>query len=97
MRKRRPADEIVKLEREIKDLKSLNRSLQRQLKTRGRKYKPEQSSEEIIKEEFNDKNKCQKCGKGERQIIELGPRQLITCTICDYKETVKLNIKKEKE
>ena len=88
-------DEVIKLEREIKELKSLNRSLQRQLKTRERKYKPEQDQDEIIKEDYEMKTKCQKCGKGKKQLVDLGPRQLITCTVCDYRETLKQNVKKE--
>lgn len=88
-------DELVKLEREIKELKSLNRSLQRQLKNHDRKYKPEQDQDEIIKEEYDMKTKCRMCGKGKKQIVDLGPRQLITCTVCDYRETLKPNVKKE--
>lgn len=95
MRKKTPNDETSNLEKEIKELKSLNRSLQRQLKTRKRKYVPEENQEEIIKQEYEDKTKCSKCGKGNKQIVELGPRQLITCTVCDYKQTVKRNVKKE--
>jgi ribosomal protein S27E len=95
MSKKKPDDEIVKLEKEIKDLKSINRSLQRQVKTRLRKYKPESNQEDIIKEEYDSKIKCNKCGKGNKQLVDLGPRQLITCTVCDYKETLKPDVKKE--
>ena len=95
MSKKNPDDEIAKLEREIKDLKSINRSLQRQIKTRLRKYTPELNQEDIIKEEYDHKIKCSNCGKGNKQLVDLGPRKLITCTVCDYKETLKPNVKKE--
>jgi len=94
-KKKPPNEEVAQLEKEIKELKSLNRSLQRQLKTRQRKYKPDHNQEVIIKEDYDNKTKCPKCGKGNKQIVELGPRQLVTCTVCDYKETIKPNVKKE--
>jgi len=91
-------DNTEKLEKEIKELKSQVRSLQRQLKQKPHIVTDEEESKKdtLIKEEYNSKNKCIVCGKGELKISKLGPRTLATCSICDYRKVIK-NGKEEKE
>lgn len=95
MSKKQKPDEVTQLEKELKELKSINRSLMRQLKKHNREYKPEQEEEEI-QTQYKDTNKCDQCGKGEKLITKLGPRTLITCSLCDFRKAKKTNVE-EKE
>lgn len=98
-KKRQVEDEsltIERLEKEIKELKSVNKSLLRQLKKESRKYKPEfeeddNSSSAVVKEDETNKLRkiCTECGRGKIIETPLGSRTLIGCTICSYRKTVK--------
>ena len=93
MGKHKDEDIVEKLEKEIKELKSINRGLQKQLKKEQKKYKPEHTDEELFKEEIakTKKVKCAECGRGEVQETKLGPRILIACTVCSYRKSLKHN------
>lgn len=89
-RKNEQNDDIERLEQEIKRLKSENRHLHKELKRSNKKYKPEHDQEELIKEDHKHKpDICEQCGKGKLAIVELGPRKLISCDVCDYRKTLK--------
>lgn len=95
MSKKQKPDEVTKLEKEVKELKSINRSLMRQLKKQNREYQPEQDKEEIIAEDYKKQNNCEQCGKGDKITTKLGPRVLITCSLCDFRKAKKTNVKEE--
>jgi predicted nuclease with TOPRIM domain len=89
-RKKGTDDEVEKLEQEINRLKSENRHLHKELKRSNKKYKPEHEQEDLIKEDHKEKlNICDNCGKGKLAIVELGPRKLVSCTVCEYRKTLK--------
>lgn len=95
MSKKQKPDEVTKLEKEVKELKSINRSLMRQLKKSNREHIPEQTKEEILTEEYEQKHNCEQCGKGQKIITKLGPRVLVTCSLCDFRKAKKTNVKEE--
>jgi hypothetical protein len=81
-------DVVHKLEKEIRELKSLNRSLQKRLKKLNKGYKAEEFDfEEKEKEDHrkDDSNKCPDCLKGHVVIIELGPRKQQGCNTCGWR------------
>jgi hypothetical protein len=89
-RKKGSDEEVEHLEQEIKRLKSENRHLHKELKRSNKKYNPEHTQEELMIEEHKEKEPvCENCGKGKLAIVELGPRKLISCTVCEYRKTLK--------
>jgi len=89
-RKKGTDDEVEKLEQEIKRLKSENRHLHKELKRSNKKYQPEHEQEDLIKKDHKEKlNICDNCGKGKLAIVELGPRKLVRCNVCEYRKTLK--------
>lgn len=38
---------------------------------------------------------CDECGKGEIKVLDLGNKQVITCTICDHRKVI-TNVKEKK-
>lgn len=86
-------DYIEKLEKEIRELKSINRSLMKQLKKQSkgvnrRDYKEyDRDEEDKVK-----KNQCFECGKGTIKVsLNIPGREIITCTICDHRKVRKLS------
>lgn len=71
------------------------KSLERQIKKLNREYKTEFNQDELIKEDLKperkqEKVKCSKCGKGNIEIVELGPRTLEICnTGCGHRKKIK--------
>lgn len=89
-RKKGTDDEVEHLEQEIKRLKSENRHLHKELKRSNKKYKPEHEQEDLIKQDQEEKQGiCESCGKGKLTVVELGPRQLVSCNVCEYRKTLK--------
>jgi predicted nucleic acid-binding Zn ribbon protein len=89
---REKLDELEQLQKEVKELRSINRSLEKEIKKSNKQYKPEFDSEVLLKEEVEDKrSKCPQCGKGHLISTELGPRKLVRCELCDYRLVNKLN------
>lgn len=84
-------DKLEQLEQEIRDLKSINRSLLKQLKKISRgihKEEYEEVLEEIQsgkKEELDSKRRCPECSRtGLRETIIAG-RRFESCSVCDYR------------
>jgi hypothetical protein len=89
-RKKENTDEIEQLEQEIKMLKCENRHLKKELKRSNKRYKPDHTQEDLIEEDHETKHGiCEQCGKGKLAVVELGPRKLISCSVCDYRKTLK--------
>ena len=89
-KQREVSEEVEQLQKEIKELRLINRSLEKEIKKSNKTYRPEYSSEDLVQEEFDKKHKCEQCGKGDLIVAELGPRRLIRCSICDYKIVKKI-------
>ena len=97
-RSKKQKTEVERLQDEIKELKSINKSLSRKIKEDNKKYKPENDKDKLLKEDFDEKNTCKNCGKGNITIIELGPKKIRTCSLkCGYREIIKDNAKEKKE
>ena len=88
-RKHRDSDEevIEQLQKEIRELKSINRSLMKRLKKVDREYHKALEEEEsprpkVKKEEFS----CTNCGKGHLVDNKSIPGRVFkSCTSCDYR------------
>lgn len=88
-RKKEDVDKLEQLERDNKSLRTLNRSLMRQLKKLNRDINFEELSEE---ETFEDipKNQCPQCTRGTIKEVDLGPRKFSRCEVCNYRtKTIK--------
>ena len=92
-KKRHEEDYIEKIEKELRELKSVNRSLMRRLKKVDRHFKP---SETLVEKERPDKkikdiapsNTCPKCSLNELKETKRGFRTFAECS-CGFKELVK--------
>jgi uncharacterized protein YegJ (DUF2314 family) len=84
----READKVEQLEKQVRELKNLNRSLMRQLKKLSKGTKFEEDEFEF-KDPGKVKNTCEHCGKGDIEITELGKAKFFRCLICDSKGRLK--------
>lgn len=93
-RKRNNEDELVEnLEQEVKELKSIVRHLQKELKKSNKAYK---ETKYIVDDEPNKavlSKTCPECFRGHLKEVVLGSvRMFIKCSDCDYRtKTVKIN------
>lgn len=91
--RKKTTDELEQLKAENRELKSINKSLMRQIRKLEKEYKTEFVQELLIKEDIEDKKpkaeKCSKCARGTIKTTELGPRSIQSCTICDFRRVVK--------
>lgn len=85
--KKRNIDELEQLKAENRELKSIVKSLQRQLKKVEKEFRAEFNQEDLIKEDLHTHiPRCKGCGKGKIKETALGElRTIISCTVCDYK------------
>lgn len=95
-RKKKEDDYITRLEKEIRELKSINRSLMKRLKKLDRNFKKvEDLEEELIEIYKNEEHKpkvqkCPECAKGTIIETNLGVRILKKCSeSCGWRQTVK--------
>lgn len=82
------------LQKEIKELKSINRHLERELKKYEQGKSPESKGskkrDKIIQEDFDEIDKCTNCGKGRITKTPIGPRTIIGCSNnCGYRSVLK--------
>lgn len=89
---KREQDEITRLEREIRELKSINRSLMKQLKKLAKGIHKEEIEEaldslETKKEEVevNKHKKCPNCARSSLIETDINGRIFQNCPICEYK------------
>lgn len=89
------------MQQEIKELKSINRHLSRELKKQGRAPESKGSKkrqEALIQEEFDEKDKCPQCGKGRITKTNLGVRIIEGCSNgCGYRLVIKSGKKEGEE
>ena len=95
-KKDRELDYVEKLEKDIRELKLINRSLLKRLKKLDRDFHKledleKELEEQLVKEDHNKKRNdlCSQCGKGKVTEIPLGPKKLRKCNNCDWKQTQK--------
>lgn len=86
--------EVERLEKEVRDLKSLNRQLTKRLKKIDRQFRKnlELEEEELRKPPKREKivPDCPACFKGNLMDIELGSKLLRKCNTCAYRKTQSL-------
>lgn len=73
-------EKVEQLERDNKSLRTMNRSLMRRLKKLDREFREDINNE---LDESDLPNQCRLCFKGQTREQSLGPRKMITCTVCD--------------
>lgn len=83
MGRKKNDSEAERLEKENKELKSIVRSLERQIKKLHSEYKYEK--EETTEVEFDDRETCTNCGKGSLETVELAGRIFKRCGTCDFR------------
>lgn len=89
-RSKKQLNDVELLEKENKELKSINKSLKRQMKAENKKYRPEFDKKQLEAEDYEAKeNLCPECGRGRIVETELGPKVLVHCTICKYRKGLK--------
>lgn len=88
----REQDEITRLEKEIRELKALNRSLMKQLKKLAKGIHREEALEALEKleeptnvQKEEPKNLCEECGRGRLKESIIVGRRFLSCTVCDWK------------
>ena len=95
-RKRTEEDQVESLERKIRELKSINRSLMKRLKNVSRGYKrylsedvetPYEQGERPKKEE---QKVCFDCGRGTMDIKIILNRRWRECSVCGKRTSTKL-------
>lgn len=90
MAKKKDDSEIDRLEQQVRELKSINRSLMKRLKKVDRHYKdvinepaePEQEKE-------GTKRTCPNCERGEITEVDLLGRIFERCSVCDWRSKTK--------
>ena len=94
--KRTDENQVESLERKIRELKSINRSLMKRLKNVSRGYKRYLSEDLDTPEEQSEKPKheaekvCFQCGKGIMEIKIILNRRWRECSVCSNRTTVKV-------
>lgn len=94
--KRREEDEVETLQKEVRELKAVNRSLMKRLKKVDREYAEqiEKINQEIAVREHDSGGEitrsipCEHCGKGRIEEIDIVGRKFEKCTVCDYRRKV---------
>lgn len=86
MGKKKEQDRLEELEKENRELKSMVRGLQRRLRKIDKHYKDTEIVDihEDSEKKFTPK-KCEACGKGEIQTVDIVGRMFEKCTTCDYR------------
>lgn len=84
-KKKTEDDKIGELEKRVRILKSINRGLLKKLKRVDREYRDYHQADFIDEKIEFALEKCQECGKGEIEEIDIVGRKFFKCTVCDYK------------
>lgn len=96
-RKKDSGDEVSRLERQVRELKSINRNLTKRLKKLEKgKDRYEEYEEDCQEEALEDKrqepptgNLCTECKTGQIELIDLGARKMEKCLDCGHRKTKK--------
>jgi hypothetical protein len=92
-KKKKDDDEVTRLQKQIRELKSMNRALLKRLKKVDRNYE-EETKEELDQEleeryvELSDPT-CKDCGRGNIIIIDLPSGKLKMCDVCKKRTKTK--------
>lgn len=97
MSRKKPKDEVEELEKQIRDLKSLNRALMRRLKKVDRNYrealnqseKDLENDQEQKAEENKIRRACSHCERGELIEVNIVGRIFTRCSVCDWRSGAK--------
>lgn len=81
-------DELTRLNKQIRELKAINRSLTKQLK-KTNKYidHSEKDSDDIQQEEqiLDIKKSCKECARGHLLEVTIGNRKFNRCSLCGWR------------
>lgn len=99
-RKREENDEIESLQKEVRELKALNRSLIKQIKKLNKGANRIESLEELLQDELagkvehgtkevKRKGNCPECDEGQLEILDLGSKTYQICSHCAYRKKEK--------
>ena len=87
-KKRTQDDEVDRLQQEVRELKSLNRSLLKRLKKVDRFYHESLEQEEAVVEAkpvYTTPPKCPKCGIGKMLAVTVVGRSFTRCEDCGHR------------
>lgn len=91
-RKRNKDEYVERLERELRDLKSVNRQLMRRLKKVDRQFRQSEELEDEAQRETEVRAKpaydCRECKQGNLKELDLGTRKYQVCSFCGKKTRV---------
>lgn len=91
----RKPDEVERLEKQIRELKATNRSLERRLKKLNKGYYKIRDEGKIEEKDIPKEVKiCYSCRVGHLQLIDLGSRYYRQCNECKYHTKSKLKMRK---
>jgi len=101
-RSKKQTTDTENLQKQVKELKSINRHLERELKkSKQSKAKSKEHQDALIEEEYKEKNKletCPQCEKGNISETALGVRTIISCSNgCGYRQVIKHGKKEKSE
>lgn len=89
-RSKKQQSDLERLEAELKELKSFNKSLKRQVKISNRPQVVEVDDSELEQQFTKKVDVCPKCQKGEIKVTDLGIKSLEACSNgCGYRKTIK--------
>jgi len=91
MAKKKDDSEIDRLEQQVRELKSINRSLMKRLRKVDRHYKEviNEPEEDRGPQEERGKRTCLHCSRGEITEVNLLGRVFERCTVCDWRSKTK--------
>jgi predicted SprT family Zn-dependent metalloprotease len=90
-RSKKITDALSDLKREIKERDQTIKALQREIRSLNAELNPPVKKAKKQVEEPVSQNSCPSCKKGKITSTDLGPRQFLKCSQCDYKMVIKRN------
>lgn len=85
--KPRNSDVIFELKRQLKEKDEIIRKLQIRLTNEAKEEKREQKT--VPAEPVKKSGDCPECSAGKLTTVDLGVRDMTTCSLCKYRKTVK--------
>lgn len=80
--------EAEQLRDELRTLKTIVKHLKKQLaqyqKDEQRLEDLQGIAQEALLEQEHNNQKCSACGKGNINLVELGPKSMLKCNVCEY-------------
>lgn len=90
-KKKKDDDEVTRLQKQIRELKSTNRALLKRLKKVDRNYEEAVEEDPELEERYVELSDptCKDCGRGNIVVIELPSGMLRMCDVCKKRTKVK--------